>query len=163
MDREKLMRLLETHATPEPNTGCLLWMGTVDNDGYAMGRVDGKQFRVARAVCEAFHGPLTNKRDAGRGSGWPLAGHVRADNRWVNLRPATQTENNRNSSLKKNNTSGVAGVSWDTKREKWVAMITADRKQQSLGRFDTKEAAIAAREEAEKRLHGDFAVIKGAA
>lgn len=49
-----------------------------------------------------------------------------------------------------NNTSGVKGVSWCRKRRKWEAYISVHNKRIYLGRFFTKEAAIAARKNAEE-------------
>jgi hypothetical protein len=51
----------------------------------------------------------------------------------------------------RNNTSGHKGVSWDKERSKWAAYIQVHGKSKYLGRFDTKELAIAAREDAEEK------------
>ena len=45
----------------------------------------------------------------------------KANNRWINLREATRSQNMGNQSLRDCNTSGVKGVSWDKKTGKWVA------------------------------------------
>lgn len=66
----------------------------------------------------------------------------RSDNRWINLRPVTSSENGRNSSVSSRNTSGVVGVSYHKKRKQWRARIA----QRHLGWFSTKEEAIAARQ-----------------
>lgn len=52
-----------------------------------------------------------------------------------------------------NNTSGCPGVSLS--RNKWIAYISVDGKKHTLGRYHSKEDAIAARKEAEKRLKED--------
>ncbi len=44
--------------TPEPNTGCLLWIGAVDVDGYGLTRVRGRQFRAHRLAWEQVYGPV---------------------------------------------------------------------------------------------------------
>jgi hypothetical protein len=46
--------------------------------------------------------------------------------------------------LQRNNTSGVRGVSWDSKNNKWTASFTVKRKCHFLGRFTTIEKAEAA-------------------
>ena len=51
--------------------------------------------------------------------------------------------------LPKNNTSGVRGVSWDSRRQKWVAKIGIHSKNITLGRFDRMEDAVIARRCAE--------------
>ena len=73
------------------------------------------------------------------------------DNRIQNLRLVTQSENNKNLSRYKSNTSGVIGVS--KKRGRWVAQIKKNYKQIFLGSFDNLGDAIAARKEAEIK-HG---------
>ena len=70
-----------------------------------------------------------------------------------NLRRATRQENSRNRPKHKNNTSGVTGVFWDKRAQKWRAHITSKH----LGLFVTKEAAIEARKRAERQKFGEFA------
>jgi hypothetical protein len=45
-----------------------------------------------------------------------------------------------------NNTSGRRGVSYDAKREKWVAYISVNKKRHTLGYFANFEDAVKARE-----------------
>lgn len=79
------------------------------------------------------------------------------NNRRYNLRLATALENSQNRSVAKNNTSGVIGVYWEKKRNKWNAKITVDKKQINLGRFENKEDAIKARLLAENIYFKEFA------
>lgn len=58
--------------------------------------------------------------------------------------------------LFKTNKSGSRGVSWDSKRKKWVAQIVFKGKNYHLGRYEEKEDAASARKEAEKHLYDDF-------
>lgn len=132
--------------------------GPEGTDGYEKIGVDGVNYYAHRLAWLYMTGEV-------------LPSHIevdhknrhRSDNRWENLRKATKGQNGQNRDIQKNNTSGVKGVSWDKSRSKWTASITVGSDQTNLGRFDTKEEAIAAREAAERRLHGEFAVIKGAA
>lgn len=64
--------------------------------------------------------------------------------------------NNLTAKTPKNNKSGIKGVSWDSRNEKWIAQIGFKGKNFYLGRFDTKEQAAEARKEAEDNLHGEF-------
>jgi hypothetical protein len=73
-----------------------------------------------------------------------------------NLRPATPAQNRVNSKLRATSISGVKGVSWLPKRKKWFAHIGMNGKTKSLGVFERKEDAIAAREAALKHFYGDF-------
>lgn len=58
------------------------------------------------------------------------------DNSWKNLRRCTSAENNRNTRISKNNTSGFKGVSWCGAMNKWRARIYIDGKESILGYFD---------------------------
>jgi len=80
----------------------------------------------------------------------------RNDNRWINLREATHTQNIYNRKVQRNNTSGVKGVSWHAQREKWRAYTSKDYKQFSHGLYDDIEEAVAAVREAQAKLHGEF-------
>lgn len=67
--------------------------------------------------------------------------HIRSDNRWFKLRGVTSQENNRNASMKRNNTSGFAGVSYHKGTDKWRATIMIDGRNKHLGLFtDPSEA-----------------------
>lgn len=79
------------------------------------------------------------------------------DNRKSNLRLATIQQNCMNKSIQINNTSNVPGVSWRKDRNKWRAYITVSRKQITLGLYERKEDAIAARKAAEEEYFGEFA------
>lgn len=61
----------------------------------------------------------------------------------------------------KNNTSGVTGVCFNNKTQRWTAQITFKKKRYHLGSFMNKEDAIKARKEAEERLHKNFLKEKG--
>ena len=123
------------------------WAGreafTASFKGYRTGRLDGQQYLAHRVAWALHHGR------------WPQGqlDHVngdRSDNRLENLRVVSNTENARNSSLSKNNTSGVTGVWRDTRRGHWCAEIKVDRRKIYLGAFASVEEAAAARKRAEK-------------
>lgn len=88
------------------------------------------------------------------------------DNTIENLRLVTQSENNKNLSTPKDNTSGHIGVGWVKLSRKWRATIRANGKYMHLGTFNNKEDAIKARKEAEKKYgyhenHGRDGVLNG--
>ena len=66
----------------------------------------------------------------------------RADNRIKNLREVTRQCNSRNGSVRINNKSGVTGVFWSKREEKWQAKITVDFISIDLGQFKNIEDAI---------------------
>lgn len=82
--------------------------------------------------------------------------HNLADNRKSELRVVSRGENNCNKQLSKANTSGNTGVTFDKRSQKWRAYIAINHERMWLGYFSTKEEAIKAREEAEKRYFGEY-------
>ena len=56
----------------------------------------------------------------------------------------------------KTNTSGVRGVYYSSKRNKWIAQIMFKQKCYYLGGYDRIEEAAQARAEAEEKIFGDF-------
>lgn len=73
-----------------------------------------------------------------------------------NLRITTQGKNTLNKSLCSNNTSGVAGVSWDKERKKWAVEIRMNGIRCHLRRWDNINDAVYTRYYAEQRLFKEF-------
>jgi hypothetical protein len=145
----------------EPETGKLFWLDhdgmsnswrakwagkeafTSDNGvGYRHGHIDSQKFRAHRIAWALHFGE------------WPTdhidhINGVRNDNRINNLRVVTNTENARNANRRRDNTSGITGVSLDKYGRKWIAFIKVRRLQLYLGSFNTIEEAIAARKQAD--------------
>ena len=71
------------------------------------------------------------------------------NNRWSNLKRVNHQQNGRNQRRTKSNISGVTGVYWHKKAQKWTAQIKVDGRPCYLGLFASKEDAIAARKAAE--------------
>lgn len=59
-----LAACIMSRSIPEPNTGCWLWLGAANGQGYGNMTVDGKHIRSHRASWLAYHGPI------------PARGHV---------------------------------------------------------------------------------------
>lgn len=70
-----------------------------------------------------------------------------------NCRWSTHSEQTINQRLRKTNTSGHKGITWETRRNKWLAKITLNRKSIHLGNFEKIEDAIEARNKAEIKYH----------
>lgn len=49
---------IEARITPEPNTGCWLWLGAVGRRGYGTMTINGQTAMAHRASYEAFVGPI---------------------------------------------------------------------------------------------------------
>ena len=77
---------------------------------------------------------------------------ITGDNKYKNLRVASQQCQMRNCGLYNTNTSGVKGVRWDKERNVWRAWVKVDARDRFLGRFRTKLDAAYARFAAEQCL-----------
>jgi len=116
--------------------------GWVNEKGYRIIRVLGPSYRAHRLAFLYMTGSFPpNQVDHIYG--------VRDDNRWKHIRLAVNTENQQNTSLRKNNTSGTVGVYRCGGKEKWQAQIGVNEKIIHLGSFVRLEDAAAARKAAE--------------
>ena len=79
------------------------------------------------------------------------------DNRGINLRKCTKSENAMNRGAQGNNSSGYKGVSFDKSRNKWSVDIWIAGKKNTLGRFPSKNDAARAYNLAARMYHGEFA------
>lgn len=57
-DRFEVQSLIEARSIPEPNSGCWLWMGACDRDGYGSTKWRGVNWRAHRLSFEATHGGI---------------------------------------------------------------------------------------------------------
>jgi hypothetical protein len=118
--------------------------GTLNILGYWVLTVNGKRY-LAHRVAWLMHYGHWPKGQLDHINGAPK------DNRIKNLRDTTPSENHRNMKLFSNSTSGVTGVNWMPRLNKWRATISLKGKQKHLGVFVEKEDAVAARLQANKR------------
>lgn len=85
--------------------------------------------------------------------------HNSLDNRKHNLRNCTHAQNSRNRRIRRNNTSGYQGVSWNGQVKKWQSRIKYNGQSIYLGIFvDPIDAARAYNEKAQE-LFGEFVVL----
>jgi len=76
------------------------------------------------------------------------------DNRWVNLREVTSSVNKQNArKARVNNKTGLLGVCYKPKRNKYHAQIVVNRRHYHLGYYDTAEEAHEAYLEAKRKMH----------
>jgi hypothetical protein len=81
------------------------------------------------------------------------------DNRKINLRVLTCSQNAMNRGPQMNNSSGYKGVIFDRSRNKWRAEICVNKKRKYLGRYETAEEAALAYNQASIKYHGEFGFI----
>lgn len=130
--------------------------GMTDRNGHIWVTVEmlGRPFRkysAHRLAWAHYHDEWPTTEDVDHINGNP------SDNRMINLRPASTTENVRNQRRRIDNTSGHKGISWSKKSKKWYAYINVDKRMIALGLFASKEEAIAVRRAAAKQFFGEFA------
>ena len=82
------------------------------------------------------------------------------DNRKLNLRLADRSKNNMNTSIRKDNTSGVKGVNWSNRPNGWRVRIQVNKKRVDLGIYDSLEEATKIRKEAEEKYFGKYSYEK---
>lgn len=156
---ERLRELLDY----DPETGVFTWRvrrgstaqkgtkaGCHCAYGYTVIRIDDRLHRANRLAWLYMVGE------------WPSEhvdhiNRVRDDDRWSNLRLATNAQNCANAARSKNNKSGFKGVYWGRREQKWIAKITPNRKQKQLGCFDRVEDAAEAYKRAAIEYYGEFA------
>ena len=79
------------------------------------------------------------------------------DNRIENLRDCSHPENMWNAKVRSDSSTGIKGLSFDGRRQRWRGEITVNGKRHMLPRRKTKEAALLDLTDARKRLHAEFA------
>ncbi len=111
--------------------------GTKTVTGYIRFRYDKREYLAHRLAWLYVHGEYPKVIDHLNGR--------RDDNRFENLRNTTTKGNAKNRKLGCNNTSGHAGISYQTKQKSWLVTIG----NEYVGFFKDKTLAIEARNKAE--------------
>lgn len=119
---------------------CWVWTASRNPKGYGQFNIGGGRMTLSHR----FSYELKNCVDL-RGK---VLDHICWNRACVNpdhLQIVTYRENSENlSGLSRRNTSGVRGVSWDSERGKWSAIVGDRYKSVHVGRFDRLEDAEAA-------------------
>lgn len=123
--------------------------------GYMHGHIFKKHYFAHRVAWAIYHGE------------WPSAqiDHVngnRSDNRIINLRDVSHSENQRNVKLRHDNKSGVPGVDWRKSQSLWRVRVNINGKRFMVGYFKDLNSAIAARQKAqiENNYHDNHGQIR---
>lgn len=122
--------------------------GHVEQQGYRVVVVDGV-YQKAHKIAWLW---MTGEWPTYPGAEIDHINRDRSDNRWVNLRKVSKSQNQRNANMRSNNQSGVHGVNWVESKQKWVARIWNGPRHVFLGQFDDLGHAAIARRAAERVL-----------
>jgi hypothetical protein len=85
--------------------------------------------------------------------------HNQLDNRKINLRECTISQNNKNIKMKSSNKTGYKGVYFSIQRNKYIAQIQCDKKTFNLGGFKTAKEAAKIYDNYAAILFGEFALL----
>jgi hypothetical protein len=151
--------LLRERLSYDPETGILTWaysrpgitkgkvVGHPNKTGYWQVMLDRKSYQAHRLIWKWMTGEDPPQFI-------DHVNHDRHDNRWENLRLATQAENAQNSrgsgKYKKGVSKSTCGVTFEAK-------ITVDGKRHFLGCFETEDEAHQEYCRAAEFVHGQFA------
>ena len=146
------------------NTGVFIWKKSIAKivkigniagsqrvDGYLSFQIDKKMYLAHRLAWFYIYGYFPQMLDH--------INQIRNDNRIINLREASKSENGQNRLKQKNNNSGIKGVHWAKREKKWLSFISLNGKRKHLGYFFDKNEAINARKDAEIKLHPYYIMI----
>lgn len=144
----------QEHAAAQWNSRCAGKEAFTASEGrgypYKIGGIFGKIYKAHRVIWAIYHGH------------WPeeFIDHINmdtTDNRIVNLRAATRSENGRNRDAQKNSTSGAKGIYWHKPSGRWMARARLEGKTYYMGFHITKEQAMEAYKVGIDKVHGEFA------
>ena len=146
--QSKAKRVLMDEVILDPEDEHLRVLYAVWPNGYVARTVDRKAVYLHRVIMCAELGQVVDHIN-----GNPL------DNRKSNLRICTQSDNLCNTSMRRDNKSGVKGVSFAKHVKKWCAQIKYKGEKFHLGYFDNIDDAAAAYQKAALKLHKEFSRI----
>ncbi|UGO52592.1 HNH endonuclease [Klebsiella phage vB_KpnD_Opt-817] len=120
--------------------------GSINDEGYIKVMYRRKSYPAHHIVWVMHNGEIPDGYEIDHEN------HIRSDNRIENLRLVTRLDNMKNKSAYSNNKSGVVGVSWSKRKNKWVSQIQHKGKKKMLYEGSSFEYAVAARKAAEAVL-----------
>lgn len=155
-DIEKIREILNY----DPKTGIFTWLddrrksvsigsvaGHKDKQGYIQISIKSRPHRAHRLAFLFMTGEIPEYVDH--------INRVKDDNRWENLRSCTFSQNMCNRGIKRNNKTGVLGVTWCKSRSTWSVRVNYNkvRFERTFKDFELAELVAS---EARSKFHGDF-------
>lgn len=122
--------------------------GCLNHDGYRRVGIGQEVFSTHRLTFLYHHGYMPEMIDH-------IDGNTQ-NNKIENLRECNYNQNNHNAKMRKDNTSGIKGVSFHKVTNKWRARVMVEKKSKELGLFDSIQQASEAVIKFREQLHNDF-------
>ena len=125
--------------------------GCYAKDSYVFIGLLGKMYRAHRLAFLYMTGEIPQIID-----------HInldKHDNKWGNLRAATVSLNGANRERPKNNKSGVKGVLYNPRDDRWIAKLKVGKRNVYLGQYREFNDAVRSQAEGAKRYFGEFARV----
>ena len=123
-------------------------VGGTDGGGYIRNRIHGRCYSTHRLIFLFFNGYVPEYIDHIDGN--------RSNNKIENLRECTWSQNQQNSKLRTNNTSGIKGLSYVKRSNKWLARISLNKKVLFYKEYSSKSEAVFELRKERERLHSEF-------
>jgi hypothetical protein len=123
--------------------------GSIRKTGYMTVMINNKNYAFHRIIYFMSCGEQP-----------PHIDHIDNDplnNKASNLRGATASQNACNKRKPKHNTSGVKGLTWSKKHNRWHASVFFEGRRKYVGMFKEISEATAALQKRREELHKDFA------
>lgn len=143
----------------DPETGIFTWekgrtgtafkgsvAGNINTTGYIRIKIDGKLYNAGRLAFFYMTGSFPKLQI-------DHINRIRTDNKWNNLRDVSPETNSINKKVRKDNISGISGITWNKDSKKWRVGIRVKKKQIFLGYFNNLCDAAMSRWEAEKKYN----------
>jgi len=125
--------------------------GTINEStgGYRVIKILSKQYLAHRLIFFMFNNYWPDEVD-----------HIDGDitnNRIENLRASTKAQNQWNSKIRKDNTSGVKGVHWSKRKNMWSVRVWKNKKTHYLGYYTDLSDAEKVVKAFRVKCHGEYA------
>lgn len=122
-----------------------------NSHGYVAIAINKKKYRAHRLAWLYVYGYFPEQIDH--------INQIKNDNKISNLRIATNSQNQANTKIRKNNKTGYKGVSIHKKSNKFVAFIRLNGKTKNLGYFNTAIEASNTYKNLANQYFGEFKYV----